>query len=126
MSIKQDNPFESLCINPSDQPEISFPSDSKIILDPLNTQFYDFDDNIYVKLDKVAIVINKESGKTWDPVNPKLNRKEGLKNPVIKTFTEISEIIVQENLLIVQHTDNTVKMYAKLFGAVKYSLDMVK
>jgi hypothetical protein len=102
------------------------PSDSKIILDPLKSQFYDFDENVYVKLDKVAIVINKESGKTWDPVNPKLNRKDGLKNPVIKTFTDISEIIVQENLLIVQHTDNTVKMYAKLFGAVKYSLEMVK
>jgi hypothetical protein len=30
----------------------------------------------------------------------------------------ISEIIVQENLLIVQHMDNSVKMYAKQFGAV--------
>ena len=92
--------------------------DFNISSTPSNTQFYDFDGNIYVKIDKLAIVINKESGKTWDPVNAKVNRKEGLKIPEIKDFTRISEIIVQENLLIVQHTDNTVKMYAKLFGAV--------
>ena len=61
---------------------------------PSNTQFYDFDGNIYVKIDKVAIVINKESGKTWDPLNAKLNRKDGLKVPEVKDFTRISEIIV--------------------------------
>jgi hypothetical protein len=53
-----------------------------------------------------------------DPLNAKVNRKDGLKISEIKDFTRISEIIVQENLLIVQHTDNTVRMYAKLFGAV--------
>ena len=62
------------------------------------------------------MVINKESGKTWDPLNAKLNRKEGLKIPEIKDFTRVKEFIVQENLVIVQHTDNTVKMYAKQFG----------
>ena len=68
-----------------------------------------------MKFDKVAIVINKESG---NPLNAKVNRKDGMKISEIKDFTRISEIIVQENLLIVQHTDNTVRMYAKLFGAV--------
>jgi hypothetical protein len=109
--------------------EVGLPDDFKLKLDPLNTQFYDFDGNIYVKLDEVAIVINKDSGKTWDPLNPKVNRKEGLKTQENKDYTrisEISEIIVQENLLIVQHTNNTVKMYAKLFGAVKYCLKLVK
>jgi hypothetical protein len=100
--------------------------DFNISSTPSNTQFYDFDGNIYVKIDQVAIVINKESGKTWDPLNAKANRKEGLKIPGTKDFTSISEIIVQENLLIVQHTDNTVKMYAKLFGAVKYCLELIK
>jgi hypothetical protein len=71
-----------------------------------------------VKIDKKAIVINKETGKTWDPLNAKLNIKGSLKNTEIKEFTMISEIIVQENLLIVQHMDNSVKMYAKQFGAV--------
>jgi hypothetical protein len=87
-------------------------------LTPKNIQFYDFDGNIYVKLDDIAIVINKYSGKIWDPLNPKVNQKEGLKNPEIKDFTRISEIIVQENLLIVQHIDNTIKFYTKQFGAV--------
>jgi hypothetical protein len=100
--------------------------DLKISSTPKNIQFYDFDGNIYVKLDDVAIVINKDSGKTWDPLNPKVSRKDGLNSPELKDFTKISEIIVQENLLIVQHTDNTVNMYTKQFGAVKYSLELVK
>ena len=61
-----------------------------------------------------------------DPLNTKVSRKDGLKIPKFDEFTGINEIIVQENLLIVQHSDNTVKMYAKQFGAVKYSLELVK
>ena len=57
-------------------------------------------------------------GRTWDPINAKVKRKDGLKILKFEDFTRISEIIVQENLLIVQHSDNTVKMYAKQFGAV--------
>ena len=61
--------------------------DHKISSTPLNIQSYDFDGNIYVKIDKVAIVINKESGKNWDPLNAKVNSMDGTKIQEIKIFT---------------------------------------
>ena len=81
----------------------------------MNTlQTFSFDGNVYLMLEKAAVVVvNKDTGKAWDPINSKNNKRDGLANVVIEQLTRVEEMVVQENVLITQSQYNVIRMYTK-------------
>lgn len=92
------------------------------------SQSADYDGNVYVKVGSSIAVINKDSGKTWNPLEGKLNRKDGLKTKLsdIPEFQRIDQFIVQENVIITQSDDNVIRMYTKQFGQYSYTIERIK
>jgi hypothetical protein len=67
------------------------------------TNFAEYDGNIYIKVGSTLFAINKDSGKTWNPLEGKLNsKKDGLKAKVtaVEEFQKISTFMIQENVLV--------------------------
>lgn len=92
------------------------------------SQSADYDGNVYLKIGSTIAVINKDSGKTWNPLEGKMNRKDGLKSKLseIPDFQRIVQFIVQENVIITQSDDNIIRMYTKQFGLYSYTIERIK